>query len=264
MKKAFFITLLVLATCSCMAQMKFPEGKTSAVILCYDDGLQATRTIVEPQLDRYNFKGTFFLIGGSLRTEDVAVWKAMARRGHELANHTLFHNYWTGRGEANANYRSLENYTKKDLLQEYEIMNTMLTAMDGREQHCAAYPWGQPFVGKDKEDFTRDLIAAGAVNYGRLGDGADPMTDPEKIEPGKVPCFPYLEKYGGADVMIAQIDKIQKAGGVGILLFHGVGADYIKISAEEHRRILDYLAAHPDIWVAPMSEVLDYVTGKLF
>jgi hypothetical protein len=71
-----------------------------------------------------------------------------------------------------------------------------------------------------------------------------------------------LEKYGGADVMIEQIEKIQKAGGVGVLLFHGVGADYIKISAEEHRRILDYLAAHPDIWVAPMSEVLDYVTGK--
>ena len=262
MKKFITLALLMLTAGHACAQLTFPEGKKAAIILCYDDGLQITRSIVEPQLNRYNFKGTFFLIGGSLTNEDVAVWRGMARRGHELASHTLFHNYWTGKGEAKGFGRSLESYTKKEIIQECRIMNNLLTAIDGKESHPMAYPWGHFFVGPDKEDYAADLIASGAANYGRLGGGSDPITILKDFEPGKVPCFPYLERFGGADVMIEHIKEVVKAGGVGVLLFHGVGADYIKISAEEHRRIMDYLAQHSEIWVGTMSEVLDFVTQK--
>lgn len=51
--------------------------------------------------------------------------------------------------------------------------------------------------------------------------------------------------------------------GAGVLGFHGVGGDNLKVSAEAHAQLLAYLKAHGDtIWVAPFSTVMDHVTRR--
>ena len=60
--------------------------------------------------------------------------------------------------------------------------------------------------------------------------------------------------------MIAWVKEVEKSDGVGVIVFHGVGGDYLSVSAEAHQQLLEYLAAHrAEIWTAPYSETMDYV-----
>jgi hypothetical protein len=46
-------------------------------------------------------------------------------------------------------------------------------------------------------------------------------------------------------------------------MFHGVGGDYLKVSAEAHEKLLRYLADHKkEIWIGTFQEVMDYVTAR--
>ena len=63
----------------------------------------------------------------------------------------------------------------------------------------------------------------------------------------------------GAD-MIAWVKQVEGAGGLGIVVFHGVGGDYLSVTAEAHQQLVDYLAASRDrIWTARYSEAMAYV-----
>src|SRR5215213_2319982 len=66
--------------------------KKCAVVLTYDDALNVHLDHAIPILDSLKLKGTFYLSayfpGCSKRLND---WRKAGARGHELANHTLFH-----------------------------------------------------------------------------------------------------------------------------------------------------------------------------
>ena len=66
------------------ARIHWPEGKKAAVILTYDDGLKSQLQIVIPQLEKHNFRGTFFLYGQVIKEEDIPEWRKASQRGHEL------------------------------------------------------------------------------------------------------------------------------------------------------------------------------------
>lgn len=60
-----------------------------------------------------------------------------------------------------------------------------------------------------------------------------------------------------AQDLIAYVQDVQKAGGLGVFMFHGVGGDYLTVSSEAHQGLLRYLKAHEaEIWVAPFGEVM--------
>jgi hypothetical protein len=44
-----------------------------------------------------------------------------------------------------------------------------------------------------------------------------------------------------------------------VLQFHGVGGQYLSVSADALAKLLAQLVTHPDVWVAPFSEVMDHV-----
>src|ERR1044072_6285274 len=88
--------------------------KKCAVVLTYDDALDIDLDHVIPVLDSLGLKATFYLSGysGSLhnRTEE---WRALAKNGHELGNHTFFHpclGNLPGRGFVTPDY-DLNNYS---------------------------------------------------------------------------------------------------------------------------------------------------------
>lgn len=85
----FFITLSIGA----MAQTTLPwKGKKCAVVLTYDDGLDVHLTNAIPALDSLGLKATFYIANynGKLQSQ-IPRWRAAATKGHELANHTIFH-----------------------------------------------------------------------------------------------------------------------------------------------------------------------------
>lgn len=233
----------------------WPDGHKAAVVLTYDDALTSQLDNAVPALDAAGLKGTFFLNGIGLKPEQIARWRAAAAEGHELGNHTVFHPC------PRASYPpALERYTSEAynvdaMLGEIRVMNAVLTAIDGKLQHSYATPCGQHLAGG--VDYLPALRTTGLVNYTRA---ANPFTGP--LDPMNVPARFFGQGTSGAD-MIAAVENAERSGDLLVIGFHGVGGDYLSVSAEAHAQLITYLKAHADtVWVAPFSTVMDYATHK--
>jgi len=78
--------------------------------------------------------------------------------------------------------------------------------------------------------------------------------------PLNVPSTWFAESATGAD-LIAAVQKVEKTGGLLVIGFHGVGGDYLTVSAEAHAQLLAYLKAHKaTIWSGTFTEVMDRIT----
>ena len=229
----------------------WPGGKQAAVVLTYDDTLVSQLDIAIPALDAVGLKGTFFLIGSKITPAQIARWRSAAAEGHELGNHTIRHACPQANYPPAKKIDTSETYDVDTMLTEISTMNTMLTAIDGKLQHSYATPCGQHLAGG--VDYLPALRASGLVRYVRA---ADPSERP--LDPMDVPARFFPSTTTGAD-LIAAVQDAERKGGVLVLGFHGVGGDYLSVSAKAHAELLAYLKAHSHtIWVAPFSTVMDY------
>ena len=72
-----------------------------------------------------------------------------------------------------------------------------------------------------------------------------------------------LEDSTRSAVLIAYVKKVEQSGGMGIIMFHGIGGDYITTSSAVHQELLDYLKKNrKDIWVTTFREAMDYAVKK--
>lgn len=232
----------------------WPDGKRAAVVLTYDDALPSQLDIAIPALDAVGLKGTFFLIGSNLKPEQIARWRAAAAEGHELGNHTVRHACPQASYPPAKKIDTSEVYDVETMITEIRTMNSFLTAIDGKMQHSYATPCGQHLAGG--VDYLPTLRASGLVRYTRA---ADPSSGP--LDPMNVPSRFSPSSATGAD-LIAAVQDTERTDGMIVFGFHGVGGDYLTVSAEAHAQLLAYLKAHSDtIWVAPFSTVMDYATS---
>jgi peptidoglycan/xylan/chitin deacetylase (PgdA/CDA1 family) len=232
----------------------WPDGKRAAVVLTYDDALVSQLDIAIPALDAVGLKGTFFLIGSKIGPEHISRWRSAAAEGHELGNHTIRHACPQANYPPAKRIDTSETYDVDTMLTEIRTMNSMLTAIDGRPQHSYATPCGQHLAGG--VDYLPALRASGLVRYTR---SADPSERP--FDPMDVPARFFPSNATGTD-LIAAVKDVERRGGMIVLGFHGVGGDYLAVSAQAHAQLLVYLKAHSDtIWVAPFSTVMDYATS---
>ena len=84
------LLMLVMAALACAdapAQMTWPRGKAAAIVLTYDDALHSQLDVAVPQLAKARIRATFFL-DGDITPDDMLRWRAVARAGHELGNHS--------------------------------------------------------------------------------------------------------------------------------------------------------------------------------
>lgn len=230
----------------------WPGGRQAAITLTYDDAIQSHLDIAIPQLDQANLKGTFFLIGRDVG-DNIDRWRAVAASGHELGNHAINHPCRAGAFDMPVPY-NLENYTVETMLNEVRTMNTMLRAIDGKTAHAYATPCGDNLAGG--EDYVAPLQQSGISTHIR-----DVRALPQL--PADAPPITGIGFVGtsGAD-MIAWVEGVQRSGGLGIVVFHGVGGDHLSVSGEAHGELVAYLKAHEDeIWVARYSEAMDHVAA---
>ena len=240
-----------------MAQIQWPAGKKAAIMLTYDDGLQSQLDNVVPALNEHNFKGTFFLMGYYLDARDIPLWREVSHQGHELGNHSIYHPCNEAQADTLSSHcRALNCYTVEEMLNEIKIMNTFLSAIDGKSQHSYAYPCGQHKAGG--EEYGVPMIQQGICNFARMTDSEEVITSPSQLNPANIPSFTALPGYK-ASQMIAFIEKVLAHGGAGVILFHGIGGDWLSVDTTEHQQMLDYLAAHPEIWVGTFSDVLSFI-----
>jgi peptidoglycan-N-acetylglucosamine deacetylase len=233
----------------------WPHGARAAVALTYDDALSSQLENAVPALSATHLRATFFLTG--VAQKDVERWRAVARAGHELGNHTIFHA--CRRADFPAEPRNTsEAYSVQGMLKEISYQNSFLAALDGRSEHGYATPCGESLAGG--VDYLEALRASGLVTYARgvVTLDQDLAADVSKVDVMHVPSRGFSEGTTAAD-LIDWVKRAQSAQGWVVFLFHGVGGDYLQVSDAVHREFLAWLASHGDeIWVAPLGEVLGW------
>lgn len=239
------------------AQDKSPwQGKTCAVSLTYDDALNVHLDNVVPLLDSLGLKGTFYLSGyfPAFRAR-VTDWKAVAAKGHELGNHTLFHpctGKLPGREWVQPDY-DLGNYTMQRLADEIKMANTLLEALDGKTKRSFAYPCGDTKIGDSSyvDKIRNDFAAARGVKS-------------EKPRINEIDLFnvgAYMINGQTGAELIALVKQAMQNNALIVFLFHGVGGEHsLNVSLNAHRELLLFLKQHEkDIWTAPFVDIAEYV-----
>jgi peptidoglycan/xylan/chitin deacetylase (PgdA/CDA1 family) len=242
-----------------MAQpIEWPHHKKAAIVLTYDDALRSQLDTAVPQLRRAGLKATFFLTA-DIDYITLPRWRELAKEGYELGNHTMYHPCINGED----NPLSSEQYTPYQMIREIEVMNHLLFAVDGKTSRTYAYPCTETTVGG--KDYVDTLRRYGLIKYARIGgDTGAVIANPTSLDPLRVPAL-GLEDHTPAEKLIAFVKTVEDCGGMGVIMFHGVGGDYITTDSDVHQRLLDYLVANRrSIWVGTFREVMDFVKkGKL-
>ena len=231
----------------------WPGGAEVAVILTYDDALDSHLDIAIPQLDHRNFPGTFYLSGArpSIRMR-LHEWRRAAQAGHELGNHMLYHpcrKSASNRGWVKS-WQDLDKYTLEQFVDEVQTTNSMLEAIDGEGQHTFAYPCGDTTAGgEDVVPELKKLVPAARL-FSVDGQHAIDNQDFHRLA-----AVDAKEKTG--EQLIGVVEAARANHSLVGFVFHGVGGDYLAVTAEAHRALLDHLQAHPEVyWVATVSEAV--------
>jgi peptidoglycan/xylan/chitin deacetylase (PgdA/CDA1 family) len=237
----------------------WPHGARAAVSLAYDDAIDSQLDNAIPALDRAGLKGSFYI---KLASPSVArrlpEWRAAAARGHELGNHTLFHQCSAALPDRKwvTPEDDIDTTSAARLVAQIRLGNTMLHAIDGKTERTFTVPCG-------------DQMAAGE-NYVKLIKGD--FVAIKSGTGGVVPDMATLDPYAVAvdtpegvtgDQLIALVKEAAAKGTMINFTFHGVGGDYITTSNQAHEQLLAYLAAHRDVyWTDTFIDIMKYVKAQ--
>ena len=253
--------LVAIAQAAIAADRSFawPNGARAAVSLAYDDAVNSQLDNAIPALDKYGLKGSFYLI---LSSETVSKrlpeWRAAAVKGHELANHTLFHQCSRkapGREWVTAD-NDLDRTSVGQLAAQIRVGNTMLHAIDGKDERTFTVPCGDLKAGGE------DYLPAIRSEFVAIKSGAGGVT------PDMTTLDPYSVGVAvPSDVTGKQlIDVVKEAAARGTMAnftFHGIGGDHLAVSREAHEELLQYLAANRNIyWTDTFVSIMTYVKAQ--
>lgn len=265
MRDAFRLLVLVVLLMPVSAsgeqkkQFKWPNGVRAAVNLAYDDALDSHLDIAIPALERYGFRGSFYLVMSresvSKRLEE---WRAAASRGHELGNHTLYHQCSASKPDRDwvQPGRDLDRVPAAELVEDIRVANSFLIAIDGRKERTFTAPCGDVEASGENyvELIKQDFVAV------KAGPGGVPPAM-ETLDPYAVGVAAPVGMSG--EELIKIVKEAADRGTMANFTFHGVGDDYLSVSAEAHEQLLQHLAAHPEIyWVDTFVNIMSYVRGR--
>lgn len=256
---------LILSIWSCQAiaaepaAFAWPDGQRAAVSLAYDDALASHLDTAIPALDRRGLTGSFYLTLSSdtLRTR-MDDWRAAARAGHELGNHSLFHQCTASKPgrEWVTPQHALETISVAQMQEQVRLASTMLQAIDGARTRTFTVPCGDTqardgdYVAGLATDFVAIKVMGGAV-----------VPDMHMLDAHAVP----VEAPAGLDgeALVALVEDAARRGTMVNLTFHGIGAEHLAVSREAHAFLLDHLAAHRDVyWTATFREIMTWVRAR--
>lgn len=234
----------------------WPDGKKAAVSLAYDDALDSQLDHAIPALDRHGFKGSFYLqLSRDPVRDRLGEWRAAAANGHELGNHTLFHQCSAslpGR-EWVEPQRDLDKTSAAQMREQVLLANVMLNAIDGKTERTITVPCGDVLAEGTNyiEQLESEFVAI------KLGNAAV-TPDMHALDPYAVTVEAPAEVTGAQ--LIARAQEAAAKGTMANFTFHGIGGDYLTVSNEAHEELLDYLAAHRGTyWVDTFLNIMKYV-----
>lgn len=207
----------------------WPGGQKVAVSLSYDDALNSQLDNAVPALDKYNLKASFYLLpNSSVMNERLEDWKVIAKNGHELGNHSIYH---PCRGslpnrEWVTPHHDLDNYSVEQMIEEVTTANTFLKAVDGNTERTFTPPCLESLAGgEDYLSKVRELFVAIK--------GAE-------FEPD---FFVLIVPIGvTGKELVEYIKTVPPETSLVNIVFHGIGGDDLSVSSEAHLELLKFLS----------------------
>jgi peptidoglycan/xylan/chitin deacetylase (PgdA/CDA1 family) len=231
-------------------EFNWPNNEALAVSLSYDDALASQLDHALPALNHHGLRGSFYILPNSkVIRERREEWRTLARQGHELGNHSVFHPCRAslpGR-EWVANHRDLDNYTVDQMKEEISTANTILHAIDGEEERTLTPPCGDRLAGgEDYIPLVSDMFVA--IKPLKAVAGFSATWSPTGVTGQQL--IDYVRRMEGQTRMVN-------------ILFHGVGGDYLSVESDAHGELLQYLSENRDrYWVDSFINIMRYVKQK--
>jgi peptidoglycan/xylan/chitin deacetylase (PgdA/CDA1 family) len=235
---------------------RWPKGERAAVSLAYDDALNSQLDQAIPALNQAGLRGSFYLtLSSDVVSQRMGEWRAAAAAGHELGNHTLFHQ--CSRSGPDRAWVSADNDLDKisagQLAAQIRVGNTLLQAIDGKTERSFTAPCGDLLAGGQNY---LPLIKADFVAIKAFFGGVVP--DMATLDPHAVGVAVPVGVSGAQ--LIAQVKQAAAAGTMINFTFHGIGGDHLSVSAQAHAELLSYLAAHRELyWTDTFLNIMKYV-----
>ena len=239
------------------APFAWPGGARAAVSLAYDDALDSQLDNAIPALDRHGIKGTFFLqLSSPPVTARMRDWRAAAANGHELGNHSLFHQC-SGAGPERswvAPHRDLDTTTRAQMRDQVLLGNTMLAAIDGRHERTYTAPCFDTKAGDG------DYLPSLHANFVAIkaGNGPGVPQSMAALDPYRVASSVPVGASGAE--LIAMVRQASERGTMIAFTFHGIGGDHLSVSAQAHEELVRFLAEHRDeYWTDTFLNIMKHV-----
>jgi peptidoglycan/xylan/chitin deacetylase (PgdA/CDA1 family) len=234
----------------------WPGGAKAAVSLTYDDGLNSQLDNAIPELDRHEFKATFFLTEQNIRQgRRLAEWEAVARHGHEVANHTVTHPCALQRLHP-------ERFEKGEIDRMEDFLDSNFSADRARTY---AYPCGYLGIGhgdrRERYARYRQILERDGVIAARTTAGAPNRPEDVMADRFDLHAFEPTDEADMAAPARRYLASAAAQGAWAILVFHDVLPRWKAegdASIGVHRRILQHIAAE-GFWVAPMGKVFEHL-----
>ncbi len=246
--------LSVLIAGSAGAQgIAWPGGARGAVSLTYDDALNSQLDNAVPQLAARGLRGTFFLTEENIG-DRLADWQAVARAGHEIADHTV-HHPCDLRGYSPARFERLELAPMERFLDQNFGASRLRTF---------AYPCGYIGMGSGAPaDRHARYIRTLSPTISAARTTAGPPNDPARVlaEPLRLQAFEPTEERTDPLLAFRYVREAARRGHWAILVFHEVLPQRVgegDTSIALHGEILDWIGRQP-VWCAPMGAVLGHI-----
>lgn len=201
-----------------------------AVSLSYDDALASQLDNAIPALNKLGFKASFYILPDAQTMQlRVNEWKAVAKQGHELGNHSLYHPCSGSKPyrEWVSDEHDLDRYTRARAIREVLSANVFLHAIDGKTQRTFTPPCFDTQAAG--EDFIEPLKAHFIAIKGVDDNGRSVLWAPSNVTGQQL--IDYVRNVS------SQVQLIN-------IIFHGVGGDHLSVSVDAHAQLLDYLAAN--------------------
>lgn len=250
------VASVALGLCGHAMAFDWPKGAVAAVSLGYDDGLNSQLDYVVPALNKHKLKASFYVpINGPTLPARQNEWRAAAAAGHELGNHSLFHDCSAKGRDWVKPERDLDRLMPVNVQEQVVAANTWLQALDGRTRRTFTPPC------LDLKTADQDFVGALKQHFVAYRSGVGEITDVMALDPYAVPVI-FIDGWT-AEQMIALVERAAASKTMAVLLFHGVGAEYMHVSREAHDKLLDYLARNRKrLWTDSFVNIMEHVRSK--
>ncbi|MEM2886183.1 MAG: polysaccharide deacetylase family protein [Thermoproteota archaeon] len=246
-----------------MSKPVWPNGCLGALSLTFDDGMPSQLEIAVPLLEKFGFRGTFYLNpGGKDWKERLEPWKKVAEAGHEIGNHTLSHTC-SSNFSLDPNSRGTESMSLEEIEEDILEAERRLNEAFQRRKRSFCYPCYEPFVGRGETKKSYVHVVARHFVAGR-GRG-EIANSPANCDLHYLWSWP-VERASGAE-LVGLAEQVAE-GRWGIMTFHGIHQGHLPVADVDLVELLRFLSRNRGrIWVAPVAEVaqriLDWRAGAV-